>query len=737
MPPSTKKHSASKRRGPPLQDLRMNPFTSPEQHRINYPGLDAAFQFNSSLSSANLSICSPDRSSIAAPPSDLNMSIGARAAIYEHTRYVSKFGLEGEVSKPSTPSHSAVHGLDEWDRIMDDVPCNTSIVADSHVSTSFTSHYFHGNRSYLDSSMINRALDTTYEDQSDFFNSSKVMQYLATPEKNKQKVDEASRLARLGVGVMARNGNDSICHSHCGSTSGTELEQSGMIGLFRAAMKFEKECFGGTKGHGHENDHEVDEDRHEDEEIGGESFVSYHEPNMSVIDLQQQSLLLEEDAAEHQIIQIYDDDQNVVPETGSAIDLDGGDIHCSFVSYQEPDLTVLSRNCGEEIHCASRSPSEFEQQSEFHVDVSEILAPSEFENRFSMASYAAKLGTLSENKRSKDDLTNDVDEERLRYDVDEQRLRYDVDEQRLRYDVDEQRLRYDVDEQRLRYDVDEQRLRYDVDEQRLRYSCASPILDEFHDRYHVHDDEVSWPTDSPASRPSNREKKFHKSLLTGHQDKEHDDDSPKINRSLINYFESTTRNGKKGDMRIRVESEGCSPIGNNPTTYANVNDSSSKIHSSIASAIKTQQKASQKSISIRERQYIPSIDTIPRQIGTKTHGTDIKVDDIHDFDNLSPLSPPRSRTSRSRGSSLIATGASKSQKTAPVRMSLRERYSHRDRFEDTFTVPSYASTLSATPRTYDEDEIGSIHKSPSGPFAFDNDFDSSEQASYDHKRFAA
>lgn len=688
MPPSSsRKSKASKRRGLPLQDLRMNPFTSPEQQRINYPGLDAAFQFDSSLSSANLSICSPDRSSIAAPPSDLNMSIGARAAIYEHTRYISKFGLEGEFSKPSTPSHSTTYGLDEWDRIMDDVPCNTSLVADSHASTSFSNHYYlNGNKSLMDSSMNRGLADTTfYEDhQSDFFNTSRVMQYLATPEKNKQKVDEASRLARLGVGVMTRNSNDSICHSHCGSASGTDLERSGMIGLFHAALKFEKECYS-ANGHcdgDDENENHADGDL--DEDTGGESFVSYHEPNMSVIELHQQSLL--EEDVDHPLIQIYDGDQNNnIRDNGSAVEMEGPDVHCSFVSYHEPDLTVLSAKCEEEIPGALRPPSEFEQ-SEFQVDVSEIMAPSEFENKFAMASYAARLGTLSENKQPMGYYLSNV-----------------------------------------------------ADQERLRYSCTSPILQELHDKYHVHDDEVSWPSDSPASRPSNRTMNAQTFLRGRHEDNVQDD-SPQINRSLIRYFESTTgnsngntnvsfENGKTHqelDRRIEMESEAYNTSAKSPTKtkYANQNATSSKIKSV-------------KSISTREKERAVHQDIIPRQIGLMTHGTDIKVHDIHPFDNLSPLSPPRSRTAGGRGGSLIASSTFKSRKPAPLRMSLRERYTHRDRFEDSFTVPSYASTLSSTPRAFSDDEFGSMNKSPLGPFACDIAFDSPDQASLDHRRFAA
>ena len=70
-------------------------------------------------------------------------------------------------------------------------------------------------------------------DQSDLFNSSKVYN-LMTPEKNKAKVDEASRLARLGELVTKRDMH--IFNEFSGSSSGsttitTDDNISGMIGL--------------------------------------------------------------------------------------------------------------------------------------------------------------------------------------------------------------------------------------------------------------------------------------------------------------------------------------------------------------------------------------------------------------------------------------------------------------------------------------------------------------------------
>jgi hypothetical protein len=334
----------------PLQDLRVNPFAHNEQ---SYPGLDHAFKTLPSSTSP----LSPDRSSsvISAHPSDLNMSIGARAAITEHTRHIARYGLDGE-SPTLTPSsspnqsdaysnnhqqqrqehqHQEHHHSDEWDRLMD----GTSM---SHASFSST---------FIFENSKNQTLNITCDQSSDFFNSSRVA-LLATPEKNKAKVDEASRLARLGGIGLRRNGNgEGIClHSHLESISGSSevsdsRDQSGMIGLFNAAMKF-----------GEKNDHNVcnsiierygDEDDEEQE-----SFVSYQEPNLSLLSYHARDISSSEFDNKMKKLSNTNDHSDEIDNKAPS-DFFQLDLHdyqeSSFISYHEPDLSMVSNTHDNEI----------------------------------------------------------------------------------------------------------------------------------------------------------------------------------------------------------------------------------------------------------------------------------------------------------------------------------------------------------------------------------------------------
>lgn len=709
----------------------MNPFTSPYQTRNNYPGLDDAFQINSSVvSGVNLSPCSPDRSSIAAP-SDLNMSIGARAAIYEHTRYISKYGLDADSpsplktssSSPSFPSSRQsqyAHDGDEWDRIMDGVACNTSIVAESLVSTSLSLH--HGNCSYLDIS-LNRALDTTAlsENQSDFFNSSRVMQYLATPEKNKEKVDEASRLARLGVGVMSRHdGKDDIIYPfsphyegddaaavRAGATDvsmSTDLEQSGMIGLFQAALKFEKECLLHAKQDDH--DYEEEEGDLDDHDAACESFVSYHEPNMSIMDIQHKSLSNENVEVNLEHDEQFYDEENITDH--------GIDANNSFVSYHEPDLTVLlSTNCEEEINCCSRSPSDF-GQSEFNVDVSEIIAPSEFESKFATMPYVTRLGQLLDDDKS---AKGQVLGEEMSKVVDAKPVESPFS------------------------------------------SCSSPMVhnDPRKQNHKQANPELTPP--SPSSPLSHYHIKNHEDcqvhpsqteaqslMQQQHRETLHRSSPLRINRSLIHHFECTKDNEihersvkscetpAEPERNVTIECQGVNIYGKRVPKQLNPTIHSSKSSTFVLAPAKTGRYSNKISIPSDKETPLATVDAVSHKMGMRMK---YERSEMQYFHNLSPLSPPRSRTSVSQGSSLIASSGTKSTRSAlPQRMSLRERYSCRDRFEDSFTIPSsYAgSTFSSTPHTCSSNEVGSISNIKSPMVTFETDFDSPNITGYSSSR---
>jgi hypothetical protein len=279
-----------RRRRKPFQELRQNPFSRNLQSNNNYPGLDHVFEKHehrvhslshgrsqgrshgrSHSTPTSSSPYSPDRASSAStsflsPPSDLNMSIGARADLNEHARHIAKFGLDGSVSgstsgftstpsrssRPSTfrssPSNnSSIMKEDEWDRLMD----GTSI---SHASFSSTFVVDNNNKSYVSNALLATGgvakrltvdenhpliqLDVTCDQSSDFFNSSRVAM-LTTPEKNKAKVDEASRLARIGGiglptdrggGIGGGKGRSYYSESISGSTEASrdDMDGSGM-----------------------------------------------------------------------------------------------------------------------------------------------------------------------------------------------------------------------------------------------------------------------------------------------------------------------------------------------------------------------------------------------------------------------------------------------------------------------------------------------------------------------------
>lgn len=294
-----------------LHEIRVNPFSQNgrDGKNNNYPGLDHVF--------------SPDRS-IISPPSELNMSIGARAAINEHARHIAKYGLDGfgDSSSPSlTQQDNSIVGKDdEWERLMN----GTSI---SHASFSST---------FIGESSKFHTLNTTFDQSSDFFNSSRVAM-LRTPEKNKAKVDEASRLARLECVGTSSGGRDiNYSESLSGSANGSDnFDQSGMIGLFNAAMRFRDKV-------------DFEDSPFQPFDVGDEeqdSLVSYQEPNLSMISGSAQgatSLLFHTND-----IRLQSSDKKSPPS-----DFCSPDHLCqesSFISYHEPELSIISNRPDDKV----------------------------------------------------------------------------------------------------------------------------------------------------------------------------------------------------------------------------------------------------------------------------------------------------------------------------------------------------------------------------------------------------
>lgn len=771
------KRSNQKRKGPP-HDLRMNlpnPFTSYSQQKNNFPGLDAIFKRNSPPEhrtsndndndndnrnydkggSSNLSISSPDRSSIFAP-TDLNMSIGARAAIYEHTRHVSKYGLDGDFHvDDSSPTKSTIHSSsDEWERLMDGVPCNTSIIADSNVSASF-SFYRNGNGNTSCAGISeNHILDTTYENQSDYFNSSRVMQSLATPEKNKRKVDEASRLARLGIGVAVRgegagddagsniNWNDSVYHSESGSASGgNSLEQSGMLGMFHAAMRLgEQSIMEGGMG-----EEDVDDDAEAD------SFISFHEPDMSVVHMNQKPLFEEND-----VDYLHDglggdnftDVQTDIYENESSIHI-GGDIQASFISYRDPDVSIISRHGGEgmnmhmnprmhskansefcrsefgpdlsmisghgaevvniNMHLHSKAHSEF-GRSEFDVDVSEIIAPSDIGSKLPSAQYSSPFGKSTM--------------------------------------------------RRLPTSPEESVGMVNYTEDLLFSPCGTPIHDRgqsengvrtppsssqmtppFRDQY-KQGERIGWPSASPSEECGDEDGDEDQMFSSSDPS---DETSPKLSRSLRQQFESTV-----DDDSVSYIAE-MSMLASEINSGDDLATASPLSHERFATPPSPPREKGRDPLMLKANiSFLSPIDMQCSSEETKRSNRALGKDQVplrevkNQLKNSMKVSPFTAPNPRVAGQIRELLGVTGTRGQAPPvqnktigsqRISLKDRYSRPDRFEDSYSVPSSASTLHSSPETYNDDEAVSVNRSLLE--MFENDYDAPlQQKEYAARRFA-
>lgn len=371
--PPQRHHRNHGREKKPFQQQRTNPFAS--RNNYNFPGLDNAFDSTKKTS--------PDRQS-----SMLDISIGAHAAINEQTRHVAQFGLDG--TNQTKVSHQW-SGDYEWDHLLDEtnvshVSYPSTCVTDTepnimHPGQSFVSQ-LRNNASVLDE---NEPLDMTC-DQSDFFSSSRVC-ILTTPEKNKPKVDEASRLARLGVGMAnnrdKENTNPNYSESISGSTDASaDFNGSGMLGFFNAALRLE-------------NDGQICEDNNDAIDNAQDSFITYQDPDLSIIS-PRNSRSAGKSSGEKTNNYFQEDAQS------------------SFISYAEPDLSILSNRDINLIKSKSTDARSLAGQAnspiartfvdseelffnikkypkscqtrdfghlEFDADMSEIIAPSDFQQR--------------------------------------------------------------------------------------------------------------------------------------------------------------------------------------------------------------------------------------------------------------------------------------------------------------------------------------------------------------------
>ena len=134
----------------------------------------------------------------------LNMSIGARAALNEHARYVAKFGIDGEInvemgihnntnySSDETNSEACTNVLldDQWERILDLSRVASSIGGSisegipSPPNSTTVNLYFESSSGEKSKFEESASIEVMTDVSCDFFNSSRV-NLLITPERNK------------------------------------------------------------------------------------------------------------------------------------------------------------------------------------------------------------------------------------------------------------------------------------------------------------------------------------------------------------------------------------------------------------------------------------------------------------------------------------------------------------------------------------------------------------------------
>jgi len=269
----------------------------------------------------------------------LDLSIGARAALEEHRRHVCKYGIDGagpaggggggaesggsrrsSFSLRGSPDGGPCPPADEWDRINDGSThvsfASTFIVEGGgrHDDNDDSNDHIMLGRSFLSDASRDdgHPLDDGEDDEkhSDYFNSSRV-KLLATPERNKPMVDEASRRAReLAVEGTAESGGGVRIRHHVtgrgnvgddddndddgdgfggssiglddstvgvGSNSGsTEVgDTSGMAFLFREAMRLNEDALASGQEVNESNDQDDTFEADHKGKSADSSFVSF------------------------------------------------------------------------------------------------------------------------------------------------------------------------------------------------------------------------------------------------------------------------------------------------------------------------------------------------------------------------------------------------------------------------------------------------------------------------------
>ena len=219
---------------------RRNPFS--DGQRNNFPDIDEMFGSMKASASANVSaeadanpfdeVDDDDQHSDIDGSSFLRMSIGARAALNEHARYIAKHGIDGETnhgeagynnnSIDETTSEACTNvSLDnQWEKVLDLSRVASSIGGSvdgipTPPKQGIINLYFESSSG--EKSSLEESIEVMTDVSFDFFNSSRV-NMLITPERNRNRRAEIV-ITRDGLGA------DESLQSHpVGFPSGGEQE---------------------------------------------------------------------------------------------------------------------------------------------------------------------------------------------------------------------------------------------------------------------------------------------------------------------------------------------------------------------------------------------------------------------------------------------------------------------------------------------------------------------------------
>lgn len=226
---------------------RRNPFS--DRERNNFPDIDEMFQ---SMKVSSAGLVGGDNSYDGKPfdeeaeddgccqqsdiddSSFLRMSIGARAALNEHARFIAKHGIDGEITSGETElNNSAISEAgtnvlldNQWEKILDlsrvasSVGGSVSEGIPSPPNLTTINLYFEGSSGEKSTIEESTSIEVMTDVSFDYFNSSRV-NMLITPERNRNRQAEIV-LTRDGVGA-----DDSPQNGQQGVLSGSEQENLG------------------------------------------------------------------------------------------------------------------------------------------------------------------------------------------------------------------------------------------------------------------------------------------------------------------------------------------------------------------------------------------------------------------------------------------------------------------------------------------------------------------------------